>query len=298
MTGTTERNPLREYVALTRPFTLLAPTIGFLSGAAIAARGLPPAAAYVGALSAALLNAASNIINQYFDLEIDRINKPNRPLPSGSVSIRNAWIFDAALYAASFVTAALVNREFLLIVLFTAFVTYAYSGPPFRTKRWGVLANITIAIPRGCLLMVAGWTSTRPDTMWSAEPWFVGMIFGLYVVGAATTKDFSDMEGDAQGGCRTLPIVFGVERSAKIIAPFFVFPFLLMAVGAATGVLSGSRAVLTAAGVLLAAWGVYVAYLVLRHPEELTLEANHVSWKHMYLMMVAGQIAFAVAYLV
>jgi 4-hydroxybenzoate polyprenyltransferase len=124
------------------------------------------------------------------------------------------------------------------------------------------------------------------------------MIFGLYVVGAATTKDFSDMEGDAQGGCRTLPIVFGVERSAKIIAPFFVFPFLLMAVGAATGVLSGSRAVLTAAGVLLAAWGVYVAYLVLRHPEELTLEANHVSWKHMYLMMVAGQIAFAVAYLV
>jgi geranylgeranylglycerol-phosphate geranylgeranyltransferase len=294
MTERTSRNPIQDYVQL----TLLAPTIGFLSGAAIAARGLPPVAAYIGAVSAALLNAASNIINQYFDLEIDRINKPARPLPSGRISIRAAWIFDVILYAAAFATAALVNREFFLIVLFTAFVTYAYSGPPFRTKRWGVLANITIAIPRGCLLMVAGWTSTRPDTMWTAEPWFVGLIFGLYVLGAATTKDFSDMEGDAQGGCRTLPIVFGVERSAKIIAPFFVFPFLLMAAGAASGVLTGSKTILTVAGALLAIWGVYVAYLILRHPEELTLEANHVSWKHMYLMMLAGQIAFAAAYVV
>lgn len=298
MTDHTRRHPIQDYIQLTRPFTLLAPTIGFLSGAAIAARGLPPVAAYIGALSAALLNAASNIINQYFDLEIDRINKPDRPLPSGRISIRSAWVFDVALYAAAFATAALVNREFLLIVLFTAFVTYAYSGPPFRTKRWGILANITIAIPRGCLLMVAGWTSTSPETMWTAEPWFVGLIFGLYVLGAATTKDFSDMEGDAQGGCRTLPIVFGVERSAKIIAPFFIFPFLLMAAGAASGVLTGSRAILTASGALLAIWGAYVAYLILRHPEELTLEANHVSWKHMYLMLVAGQIAFAVAYLV
>jgi 4-hydroxybenzoate polyprenyltransferase len=298
MSQTKERGSLADYIHLTRPFTLLAPTIGFLSGAAIAARGMPPAAAYIGAASAAILNAASNIINQYFDLEIDRINKPKRPLPSGRISIRAAWIFTIILYIASFVTAALVNVQFLLIVLFTAVVTYAYSGPPFRTKRWGILANLTIALPRGCLLMVAGWTSARPDTMWTAEPWFIGMIFGLYVAGAATTKDFSDMKGDAEGGCRTLPIVYGVRNSAKIIAPFFVFPFLLMLVGAATGVLAGSKTILTISGIALAIWGVYIAYLILRRPEELTLEANHVSWKHMYLMLVAGQVAFALAYIV
>jgi 4-hydroxybenzoate polyprenyltransferase len=298
MSDSNARGNLADYIHLTRPFTLLAPTIGFLAGAAIATRGAPPAQAYVGAASAAILNAASNIINQYFDLEIDRINKPKRPLPAGRISIRAAWIFTIVLYLASFVTAALVNTQFLVIVLLTAFVTYAYSGPPFRTKRWGVLANLTIALPRGCLLMVAGWTAARPDTMWTAEPWFIGMIFGLYVLGAATTKDFSDMEGDAKGGCRTLPIVYGVRRSAKIIAPFFVFPFLLMWAGSALGVLRGSSVVLTASGVALAAWGIYVAYLILRRPEELTLEANHVSWKHMYLMLVVGQIAFAVAYLV
>ncbi|MFN0151489.1 MAG: UbiA prenyltransferase family protein [bacterium] len=298
MNDTKARGTLNDYIQLTRPFTLLAPTIGFLSGAAIAARGMPPAAAFVGAASAAILNAASNIINQYFDLEIDRINKPKRPLPAGRVSIPAAWVFTILLYVASFITAALVNVQFLVIVLITAFVTYAYSGPPFRTKRWGILANLTIALPRGCLLMVAGWTSTRPETMWTAEPWFIGMIFGLYVLGAATTKDFSDMKGDEEGGCRTLPIVYGVRRSAKIIAPFFVFPFLLMWVGASAGILEGSKTILTVTGVALSVWGVYIAYLILRRPEELTLEANHVSWKHMYLMLVAGQIAIAAAYLV
>jgi hypothetical protein len=92
--------------------------------------------------------------------------------------------------------------------------------------------------------------------------------------------------------------VYGVRNSAKIIAPFFVFPFLLMLVGAATGVLAGSKTILTISGIALAIWGVYIAYLILRRPEELTLEANHVSWKHMYLMLVAGQVAFALAYIV
>ena len=63
------------------------------------------------------------------------------------------------------------------------------------------------------------------------EPWFIGAIFMFFLLGAASTKDFSDIEGDRAGGCRTLPIVFGVRRAAWMIAPFFVFPWLLMPVG-------------------------------------------------------------------
>ena len=286
-----------------RPFTLLAPTIGFLSGGLIAlwsGRGHISAATtlpmIVGAISAASLNAASNIINQIFDLEIDRINKGARPLPSGRISLGAAWGWSFVFYVISFGLSIFVAWEFFFIVLFTAFVTYAYSGPPFRTKRWGLLANFTIALPRGCLLMVAGWTSVQPKTMFTLEPWFVGLIFGLFVLGAATTKDYADMEGDARYGCRTLPIIFGVRASAWIISPFFVIPFLLMPLGALLGVLNGSKSFLSVLGVILALWGAYVAYLILRRPEELTLEANHVSWKHMYLMLVVAQIGLAAGY--
>ena len=100
--------------------------------------------------------------------------------------------------------------------------TFIYSCPPLRTKQRGIWANVTIAIPRGVLLKVAGWSCVK--TIWGGEPWFIGAIFGLFLLGASTTKDFADMEGDARGGCRTLPLLYGVRRAAWMISPSFVKP--------------------------------------------------------------------------
>jgi 4-hydroxybenzoate polyprenyltransferase len=130
------------------------------------------------------------------------------------------------------------------------------------------------------------------------EPWFIGAIFMFFLLGAASTKDFSDMEGDRAGGCRTLPIAFGVRKAAWMIAPFFVLPWLLMPVGAHYGILTGNATCITILGFLLAAWGGYTVWLIVRNPDELTATENHPSWRHMYLMMMAAQIGFAVAYLV
>ena len=86
--------------------------------------------------------------------------------------------------------------------------------------------NVTIAIPRGVLLKVAGWSSVK--TIVGLEPWYIGAIFGLFLLGATTTKDFADMEGDRRGGCRTLPIQYGVRRAAWMISPSFVVPFVMI----------------------------------------------------------------------
>ncbi len=293
----------RAYWELCRPFTLLAPFIGFIAFALVGWKGqeklsLVQALSPIlfGALSAAFLNAASNIINQYFDLEIDRINKPGRPMPSGRISVRSAMMFCGVLYVLSFGAAYLVGWQFFFIVIFTAFVTYAYSGPPFRTKRSWWLANVTIAIPRGCLLVVAGWTAVRD--VWELEPWLLGSVFGLYILGAASTKDFADMKGDKAGGCITLPVKFGVDLGAKIISPFFILPFVLLFVGAGFGLLDAQKYVVMGLALFLSIWGGYVSYLILREPHALATETNHVSWKHMYLMMVVGQIGVATAYLI
>ena len=185
-------------------------------------------------------------------------------------------------------------------IYFIAFIsTFVYSVPALgRTKAHPLGANLTIAIPRGLLLKVAGWTMVARATF--AEPWFIGSIFMLFLLGAASTKDFSDIEGDRAGGCRTLPIVFGVRRAAWMIAPFFIFPWLLMPIGAATGVLTGNHFALSILGVILALWGTYTVWLIVRNPDELTSTEteNHPSWRHMYLMMMAAQIGFAVAYLI
>ena len=297
----------KAYLDLARPFTLVAPALGFMSGA-LTAVGAAPREVWtssllvppiLGSLMAATLNAGNNALNQIYDLEIDRVNKPRRPLTSGRLTIAQARRFTWITYLLSLVLAWMVapggRHECFWLVVVAVMCTFIYSVPPLRTKRLGIWANVTIAIPRGTLLKVAGWSSVK--TIMSIEAWYIGAIFGLFLLGATTTKDFADMEGDRLGGCRTLPIQFGVRRAAWMISPSFVVPFAMIPVGAWLGVLTGNFWLLQTLGVVMTCYGVYVCYLMLRRPEELAVEENHVSWAHMYRMMFVAQIGFALAYL-
>jgi 4-hydroxybenzoate polyprenyltransferase len=304
---TTPRARLRTWLEFARPFTLFAPALGMASGG-VTAIGAAPAEPWgpglviyplVGALAAAVLNAASNGLNQIYDLEIDRVNKPRRPLPSGRMSTREAWVFTVAAFAVAWLLAWSIapggrHQTFWLFAA-ASLITALYSVPPFRTKRLGIWANVTVAIPRGTLLKVAGWSTVK--TISGVEPWYIGAIFGLFLLGATTTKDFADMEGDARGGCRTLPIQYGVKRAAWMISPSFVVPFLMINAGAWTGVLTGNFWLLQLLGATMTGYGLYVCYLMLRRPEDLAVEENHVSWAHMYRMMFVAQVGFALAYL-
>jgi 4-hydroxybenzoate polyprenyltransferase len=322
----------RLYFAFTRPFTLLPPTFGVVSGAVTAlgsAHHPDPAQRFtvpviasiaLGSVCAALLNGASNAVNQYHDLEIDRRNKPQRPLVSGAISPRAGLRFAWLLYVAALLptwmivpgagdslreraTAPFLRHECFFVFLAGLILTLVYSDPAWgRTKRFGFWANLTIAVPRGCLLKVAGWSMA--GSVLHAEPWYIGLIFLLYLLGATTSKDFSDMAGDAAHGVRTLPIRHGVDRAARLIAPCFVLPWLLLPLGtvipdpAGSGpILTGNPVLLVLLGAVLAAWGGYTVRLILRDPGALARSENHPSWTHMYLMMMFAQIGFAVAYL-
>ena len=329
---------VRLFVRFTRPFTLLPPLLGVISGAVTAwgsasnpqvLLGVPRAWTWsilgtiaLGSACAAILNAASNVINQYYDLENDRLNKPSRPLVTGEISMEAGFLYAIGLYLLAVLPTWLVvtypvatlrerwSAAFSLHQCFFLFVagmifTFIYSAPSWgRTKANAFLANLTIAVPRGCLLKVAGWSMVA--SVFHLEPWYIGSIFFLFLVGAASTKDFSDMKGDEAAGCRTLPIRFGVRAAARMIAPFFVFPWLLLPIGAWARdpwapehrILTGNAWMLTGLGVGLALWGAYTVYLILRDPDALAESENHPSWTHMYLMMMAAQVGFAVSYVV
>lgn len=322
---------MKTYLRLARPFTLLPPLLGIVSGAICAfgsAHNPDPArrvtwavvlTVAIGSLCASLMNAASNIVNQIADLEIDRKNKPDRPLVTGEISVRRAWRVAAVLYVlcivptwlvvpypyqslAARIAAPLPLHAAFFIYCIGALATFVYSLPAFgRTKRHWFGANFTIAVTRGGLLKVAGWSFVA--TVLCAEAWAIGGVFALFLLGATSTKDFSDMEGDREHGCITLPLRFGVRRAAKIIAPFFVVPWLLIPLLArlhdASGgaLLTGNRTLLTVLGLGLATWGAYAASLLLRNPDELASTENHPAWTHMYLLLMAAQAGFALAYL-
>ena len=292
------------YWELARPFTLVAPALGMFTGSVIALGASPPvplgpwiaAKVALGTIMAAVLNAASNVLNQVTDLEADRINKPDRPVPSGRVEPSEALRLSGWLYVAAFLLAVPVGPQCTLLAGTAAVMTLAYSAPPLRLKAVPYLANLVIAVPRGVLLKVAGWSCVRD--FGRLEPWYIGLVFGLFLLGATTTKDFADLRGDAAAGFRTLPVVHGPRRAAWIIAPFLVLPFLLIPYGIARGMLSGDPAILLTLTATLCAWGAYIVYLMVRRPGELARTENHPSWTHMYVMMFVAQVGFALSYVV
>ena len=307
--------PIAHYRRLSRPFTLIAPAAGIVSGGIIAlgaadaagaagavgavgAVGFTAAAAlniFCAAIAASALNAASNALNQIFDVEVDRINCPHRPLPAGKISPRGAGLFAAAAAAVALALAWLVKtpdggRPFLLIVIVGMMVTAAYSVPPLRLKRWWFTAGPTIATARGLLLVAAGWAAVRQP--WNVEPWFIGAVMGLFILGACATKDFAHVKGDEQTGCLTLPVRFGVAQAAIITAPFFVIPFFLIPVGVRLGALTGNADILGGLWPILSVSGFIVACLNVTTGGK----GGRAVWVGMYLMMVIAQVGLAAAY--
>jgi 4-hydroxybenzoate polyprenyltransferase len=289
---------LRGFVDLLRPFTLLAPLVGGLCGAILGAksedfRNFDLLQLIYGVGTLVIINAASNALNQVTDLEIDRINKPYRPIPSKIVSVNEALSVAALLYAFALFRAFLLNSIFFGFVSIIIGVTMGYSLPPLRFKKRLLLSNVSIAMGRGLLGFVAAWTIF--GYVWDPFPWILGSIMFVYLLGTATTKDFTDIAGDKKYGIKTLPTIYGTKKSALFTIPFFILPFLLIPLIAFGGYLKLESVYLA---IILILWGAYTSILMVKYVTTSDKKfENTPAWKNMYLMLLTFQVGFCLIYL-
>lgn len=291
---------MRDYAELARPFTLLAPAVGTLATSATASLAgghvWPALDVALGVGAALAATSASNAWNQAYDVEIDRTNKPGRPVPSGRLTREQALRFGHAAAALALALAGLAGPLFALAILLGLAATWIYSAPPLRTKRNLVGALVTIAFARGFLVAPAGWSLV--EAPWAVgDPWALGFVAFFFLLGAAATKDFADLEGDAAAGCRTLPLAVGPVRAAQIVAPFLVVPFPLLLVFQAFGLLGAAFTPLVVLTVALTIGGATTAWLLLRDPLALAeSDRTHASWKAMYLLVLGLHVGTTLAY--
>lgn len=224
---------IRGLLELTRPVNAIA--AGFLTfiGAYIAGGvttyPLETAAAAGAAVSA---TGAGNAINDYFDREIDRINRPGRAIPRGAVSPRGALIFSFVLFAIA-VTLALVLPVFAIaiaVVNLLALLAYTefFKGLP------GV-GNALVAYLGGSTFLFG---AAAVGNAWAAVVLFA--LAALSTVTREIIKDVEDLEGDREEGLNTLPIAIGRRRALYVGAALLAVailaspvPYLMMGFGLA-----------------------------------------------------------------
>jgi geranylgeranylglycerol-phosphate geranylgeranyltransferase len=291
-----QENLLKNYIDLIRPFTLLAPIIvsscimiasyfnnnfaGDLSS--IWWKTIVPAS-----FALAILNGASNTLNQVTDIKTDRISKPYRPLVRGNIPIKKALIVSIILYSLAIVISIFINPMFCFLVLLISFFSITYSIPP-RFKDMLFINQLWIAIPRGLLGILASWSVFGSPV--NPLPLTVGLIAMCFLVGGSITKDIFDNDADKKTGTRTLVNTFGVKKAATFSLPFMVFPFCYIPMLIHIGILDSYFWILT----FLAIPAFLIFYLMIKEDRKVGFLENTSSWTLMYLTYFVFAFGFSV----
>jgi len=214
---------LKGFIKIIRPINCLITFAAIIIGGLISSydnkiSALMILAAVVGFLT----TAAGNTINDIYDIDIDRINRPERPLPSFMITLKQAWSFYILLVITSLGLSLFFNQFAFLIVLLSSLLLMLYS---LSVKRVPVFGNVVISFLTAYAFIFAGMVVGNVHG--ALIP--AGFAFLINMIREAI-KDIEDIEGDKLAGVRTLPISYGIKVSKHFVlavsSVLFLFTFI------------------------------------------------------------------------
>ena len=183
-------------------------------------------------LTGPLATGTCQMLNDYFDRDLDEINEPSRPIPGGAITLRDATLLIAIWSVLSVIAGYLIHPLIGLYVVVGIVNAHLYSANPIKLKKRLWAGNIIVAVSYLIIPWIAGEIAYRPSlSLDSLTPSLI--VSGLYTLastGTMTINDFKSIEGDRQVGINTLPAVFG-ERKAAVIASVLINLGQLLAAG-------------------------------------------------------------------
>mmetsp|Transcript_1550 Transcript_1550/g.2778 ORF Transcript_1550/g.2778 Transcript_1550/m.2778 type:complete len:421 (-) Transcript_1550:925-2187(-) len=236
---------LQTLYQFSRPHTMLGSFISVISTSLLAIRSLQSqfnipiiaADASLVTLLAVTCSLLVNIfivgLNQLFDIDIDKVNKPALPLASGKWTPQTGWkVIFTSLSLCILLTIishpfGFVSTPLLLTLLSSTLLGIVYSAPPLRLKRFPLLASLCILSVRGILVNLGffmhsaitfGSTHFNPMLflLSSRELWFSVVFFMIFGIVIALLKDVPDVAGDTQYNMRSYAVQLGAKRLFRL----------------------------------------------------------------------------------
>ncbi|MBM3162810.1 MAG: chlorophyll synthase ChlG [Chlorobi bacterium] len=167
-------------------------------------------------LAGPLMCAMSQTMNDYFDREVDAINEPDRPIPSGKISKSASWLITFGLIITGFLVALSIHPYVVAIAFVGVLMSHAYSGPPIRAKRNGWFGNLIVGLAYEGVAWLTGSFSITQGVP-SGETIALAIIFSFGAHGIMTLNDFKSVVGDNIRKVASIPVQLG-EKKAAVLA--------------------------------------------------------------------------------
>lgn len=179
-------------------------------------------------LAGPLLCATSQVVNDWYDREVDAINEPNRPIPSGRIP--GDWGFKLSIiWTLMSLALALVLGPWVFGATVVGLIlAWAYSAPPLRFKQNGWLGNAAVGFSYESLAWITGAAVMIGGAMPDWRVLALALLYGLGAHGIMTLNDFKAIEGDKQMGVRSLPVQLGVRGAAWVACILMIVPQLVV----------------------------------------------------------------------
>jgi geranylgeranylglycerol-phosphate geranylgeranyltransferase len=207
---------MKPYIILVRPVNFVITALSIFVSCILAGGTKAQLLLIIFAsLSGALIGSGGMVINDILDIDIDRINKPERPLPSGAIARYDALMFYAILTGFGLIMGAYTTRAAFIIAFFAVPVIVLYSKV---LKGTPLLGNITVGALTGLAFIYGG------ATVGNIRQAIVPALFAFLInVGREIVKDMEDVEGDSKNNANTLPIKYGMKNAGIVATTFLIF---------------------------------------------------------------------------
>jgi chlorophyll/bacteriochlorophyll a synthase len=212
---------------LLKPVTWFPPMWAF--GCGVIASGVPFAGHWflivVGVLLAGpLVCASSQAVNDWFDREVDAINEPQRPIPSGRMPGRSGLYVAIVWTLLSLAVATLLGPWGFGAAAVGLLLAWAYSAPPVRLKQNGWWGNLACGVCYEGLAWITGAAVMAGGAMPDPRSFLLAALYSAGTHGIMTLNDFKSVAGDQRMGIGSLPVRLGIGRAARIACVVMAVP--------------------------------------------------------------------------
>jgi len=170
----------------------------------------------LGFITGFTVTGASMVINDYWDRDIDRVNEPRKPIPSGAVSPGESMIFAAILSSIGFLSAGLISTLSLAIAVASWMVSVSYNT---KGKRTGLLGNFLVS---SCVAVPFVYGSVITGEELDLSPIVFAVLAFLSNTGREITKGIVDIRGDETRNIKTIAAVYGEKTAAYVASVFYI----------------------------------------------------------------------------
>jgi chlorophyll/bacteriochlorophyll a synthase len=216
---------------LLKPITWFPPMWAFLCGWVSAGPGvgLSSWSLLAGvALTGPLVCGASQIVNDWYDRDVDALNEPHRPIPSGRAPGKIALWFAITWTLIAQTWALLLGQWVAIATCVGLALAWAYSAPPLRLKMNGWWGNSAVAISYEGLAWITGAAIVIGGDLPPQPILLIALLYSIGAHGIMTLNDFKSVEGDLTMGIRSLPAQLGPTRAARVACLFMLLPQLIV----------------------------------------------------------------------